>query len=78
MLRFACKLPDIVQIQVCSNYGVGLMGPQQGKPFLHLFILEIIFKNLLQKHRSISISFLGEGNQICTNKGPVGMLMKLS
>jgi hypothetical protein len=60
--------PDIVQIQISTNYGPRQLGwVTIGKLFLHVFILEKISKNLLQiqqakLNRVWYKPFLHEGN----------------
>jgi hypothetical protein len=56
-LRFTQELPDIVEIQVCTNHSPwGWVGPKWGKSFLHVFILEKkSFKIIFRTNRPISI-----------------------
>jgi hypothetical protein len=52
-LKFTQKLSDIMQIQVCTNHGPrGSDEATMWKTILHVFILEKIFKNLLQNQQA--------------------------
>jgi hypothetical protein len=62
---------------IVTGGGGGQVGPQLGKTFLHVFILDKILKLFFfRTNRPISINYKSsyiysvKGNDVCTNKRP--------